>query len=103
MKELYLFCPFKLILSIFSSYLESYIKTASVFEKTNAKKALKNVEEFANEKGFSLNQKTQKMKEREKKIVSKSFHGVGIVVPVDKKTDVGYREIPESTGKLIST
>jgi len=30
-------------------------------------------------------------------VVTKTFHGAGIVVPVDKN-DVGYRELPETDG-----
>ncbi|XP_076001698.1 histone PARylation factor 1 [Genypterus blacodes] len=49
--------------------------------------------------GFSLEQKTKSMKQRDKKAVTKTFHGAGIVVPVDKN-DVGYRELPETDGDL---
>ncbi len=31
-------------------------------------------------------------------MVAKTFHGSGIVVPVDKN-NVGYRELPETDGK----
>lgn len=42
------------------------------------------------------------MKARDKKVVSKTFHGAGIVVPVDQN-EVGYRPLPETPGsqKLI--
>lgn len=33
-------------------------------------------------------------------VVTKTFHGAGIVVPVDKN-DVGYRELPETDGKTL--
>ncbi|KAG9479933.1 hypothetical protein GDO78_011780 [Eleutherodactylus coqui] len=33
-------------------------------------------------------------------VVTKSFHGTGLVVPVDKKNNVGYRELPETDGNL---
>ncbi|XP_071779374.2 histone PARylation factor 1 [Centroberyx gerrardi] len=49
--------------------------------------------------GFSLEQKTKGMKQRDKKVVTKTFHGAGIVVPVDKN-DVGYRELPETDAGL---
>ena len=29
-----------------------------------------------------------------------TFHGAGLVVPYDRKTQVGYREIPESNASL---
>ena len=37
------------------------------------------------------------MKERDKKVVCKTFHGAGLVVPVDEN-EVGYREVPETPG-----
>ncbi|KAM6939920.1 histone PARylation factor 1 [Xenentodon cancila] len=49
--------------------------------------------------GFSLEQKTKGMKQRDKKVVTKTFHGAGIIVPVDKN-DVGYRELPETDAGL---
>jgi len=33
-------------------------------------------------------------------VVTKTFHGAGLVVPVDKN-DVGYRELPETNGKYL--
>ncbi|KAM9857455.1 histone PARylation factor 1 [Aulostomus maculatus] len=48
---------------------------------------------------LSLEQKTKVMKQRDKKVVTKTFHGAGIVVPVDKN-DVGYRELPETDAGL---
>ncbi|XP_040274594.1 histone PARylation factor 1 isoform X1 [Bufo bufo] len=50
--------------------------------------------------GYSLEQKTASMKRRYKKVVTRSFHGAGLVVPVDKKNNVGYRELPETDGNL---
>ncbi|XP_061627307.1 histone PARylation factor 1 isoform X5 [Phyllopteryx taeniolatus] len=48
---------------------------------------------------LSLEQRTKSMKQRDKKVVTKTFHGAGIVVPVDKN-DVGYRELPETDAAL---
>uniref|UniRef100_A0A8D0BT07 Histone PARylation factor 1 n=1 Tax=Salvator merianae TaxID=96440 RepID=A0A8D0BT07_SALMN len=53
----------------------------------------------ANELGYSLEQKTANMRKRDKKVVTKTFHGAGLVVPVDKN-DVGYRELPETNANL---
>uniref|UniRef100_A0A8B9XJD4 Histone PARylation factor 1 n=1 Tax=Bos mutus grunniens TaxID=30521 RepID=A0A8B9XJD4_BOSMU len=55
--------------------------------------------EAARELGFSLEQRTVRMKQRDKKVVTKTFHGAGLVVPVDKN-DVGYRELPETDASL---
>ena len=48
----------------------------------------------------SLESKTAGMKLRDRQKVSITFHGAGLVVPYDKKSDVGYREIPESNASL---
>uniref|UniRef100_A0A4W2ICG6 Histone PARylation factor 1-like n=1 Tax=Bos indicus x Bos taurus TaxID=30522 RepID=A0A4W2ICG6_BOBOX len=55
--------------------------------------------EAARELGFSLEQRTVRVKQRDKKVVTKTFHGAGLVVPVDKN-DVGYRELPETDASL---
>ncbi|XP_042727411.1 histone PARylation factor 1 [Lagopus leucura] len=74
-------------------------------EVTDKKKnaVLKDIDEkltrTAKELGYSLEQKTMKMKQRDKKVVAKTFHGAGLVVPVDKN-DVGYRELPETNANL---
>lgn len=74
-------------------------------EVTDKKKnaVLKDIDEkltrTAKELGYSLEQKTMKMKQRDKKVVTKTFHGAGLVVPVDKN-DVGYRELPETNANL---
>ncbi|KAM8808192.1 histone PARylation factor 1 [Eudromia elegans] len=74
-------------------------------EVTDKKKnaILKDIDEKltrrAKELGYSLEQKTVKMKQRDKKVVTKTFHGAGLVVPVDKN-DVGYRELPETNANL---
>lgn len=57
------------------------------------------LKEKAESLGLSVEQKTKGMKQRDKKVVSKTFHGAGIVVPVDKN-DVGYRELPETDAGL---
>ncbi|XP_055241769.2 histone PARylation factor 1 isoform X2 [Gorilla gorilla gorilla] len=79
--------------------------TKKLKEITDKKKInlLKNIDEklteAARELGYSLEQRTMKMKQRDKKVVTKTFHGAGLVVPVDKN-DVGYRELPETDADL---
>jgi hypothetical protein len=55
---------------------------------------------YQDSKNISLDSKTAGMKLRDRQKVSITFHGAGLVVPYDKKTDVGYREIPESNASL---
>ena len=72
-------------------------------DSTNRKK-LQHLEEeivaWAKKKNFSLDLKSKKMKDRDKKVVCKTFHGAGIVVPVDDINDIGYRPVPETPGRL---
>lgn len=68
------------------------------------KKKLQNLEDevvaWAKKKNFSLDLKSKKMKDRDKKVVCKTFHGAGIVVPVDAINDIGYRPVPETPSDL---
>ncbi|XP_046331894.2 histone PARylation factor 1-like [Haliotis rufescens] len=48
---------------------------------------------------LSLDTRTKAMKSRQKKVVCDSFHGAGIVVPVDEN-EIGYRPVPETPGDL---
>ena len=59
------------------------------------------VSECARGHDLSLEQKTKAMKARNKNVVARTFHGAGIVVPVDQ-TGVGYRPLPETTGRRLS-
>ncbi|XP_006026278.2 histone PARylation factor 1 [Alligator sinensis] len=81
-------------------YLSKKLKEVTEKKKNSV---LKDIDEkltrTAKELGYSLEQKTMKMKQRDKKVVTKTFHGAGLVVPVDKN-DVGYRELPETNANL---
>lgn len=58
------------------------------------------MKKFAQSKNYSLDVRTPKTKTRDKRVVAKTFHGLGIVVPYDKKNDVGYRPLPESDAAI---
>ncbi|XP_048778072.2 histone PARylation factor 1-like [Ostrea edulis] len=55
--------------------------------------------DFAKSKDICLDLQSSGMKRRNKKVVCKSFHGAGIVVPVDEN-EVGYRPVPETPADL---
>ena len=38
-------------------------------------------------------------RQRGKQVLAKCLHKIGIVVPYDKKTDVGYRSLPKTDSK----
>uniref|UniRef100_A0A2K6EFC0 Histone PARylation factor 1 n=1 Tax=Propithecus coquereli TaxID=379532 RepID=A0A2K6EFC0_PROCO len=81
-------------------FLMKKLKEVTDKKKVNLLKHIdEKLTEAARELGYSLEQKTVKMKQRDKKVVTKTFHGAGLVVPVDKN-DVGYRELPETDAAL---
>lgn len=80
------------------TYLTLKIKQENPFKKAPLQRLYKEVESYAKKKNYPLETLTSNMKARNKQIVAKSFHGAGIVVPVEN--DVGYRNIPESNVNL---
>ncbi|KAL0272790.1 UNVERIFIED_CONTAM: hypothetical protein PYX00_005632 [Menopon gallinae] len=82
------------------NYLTQYIKTCDPFSKTKAAKFKESLSKWAQDNKFTLEKSTSKIKARQRRVNSKTFHGAGIVVPVDKKTDVGYRPLIETDAKL---
>ncbi|XP_063708059.1 histone PARylation factor 1-like [Culicoides brevitarsis] len=73
---------------------------ATPFNKAQVNKVKKQLEDWATEKGFSLTNKDEKITEREDKIVCRTFHRLGIVAEVDRKTKVGYRPLQLSDANL---
>ncbi|KAK2495823.1 hypothetical protein MC885_012939 [Smutsia gigantea] len=84
-------------------FLMKKLKEVTDRKKTSLLKDLDDrLTEAARGLGFALEQRTAKMRQRDKKVVAKTFHGAGVVVPVDKN-DVGYRELPETDGNVFLT
>ncbi|XP_064441361.1 histone PARylation factor 1 isoform X2 [Mirounga angustirostris] len=84
----------------FRLFLMKKLKEVTDKKKTSLMKNIdEKLTEAARELGYPLEQRTMKMKQRDKKVVTKTFHGAGLVVPVDKN-DVGYRELPETDANL---
>ena len=48
------------------------------------------------ELGLTTADRKTLMKRRNKEILAKCLHKIGIVVPYDKETDVGYRPLPKT-------
>lgn len=80
-------------------YLENDF-IATPFNKAQVNKVKKQIEEWTNEKGFSLTNKDAKIGEREEKIVCRTFHRLGIVADFNRKTKVGYRPLQLSDANL---
>ena len=75
-------------------------KEKSKAKQDKIKEVVKKLRAFAEAKNISLEENSSSMKERKKKVVCKTFHGAGLVVPVDEN-DVGYREVPETAGTIM--
>ncbi|XP_042868277.1 histone PARylation factor 1-like [Penaeus japonicus] len=74
------------------------MKSENPFKKITLQRLQQELEKYAKLKKHSLDQRPSSVQARSKKVVSKCFHGAGIVVPVHN--DVGYRPIPESNASL---
>lgn len=76
-------------------------KSANPFIQSKVPKLQKALQEYARERDISLETKTEAMKQRNRKTVSKTFNGLGLLVPVEKRTEVGYRELIETDGEFF--
>lgn len=56
--------------------------------------------DYAKEHSIDMEQTPDKLRARSKKVVCKTFHGAGLVVPFDKQTDIGYRPLLETDAAL---
>lgn len=88
--------------NIFQAVLNYFEKDfiATPFNKAQVNKIKKQMEEWANKKGFSLTNKDEKIGEREEKIVCRTFHRLGIVADFNRKTKVGYRPLQLTDANL---
>ena len=84
---------------ICSQIISARIKKADPFKKSQLATLKKQLEDWANKNDIIIEPPSQILKKRKKLMVARTFYECGIVVPVDKKTQVGYRKIPETDGK----
>jgi hypothetical protein len=87
---------------ICSQIISARIKKADPFKKSQLATLKKQLEDWANKNDIIIEPQSEILKKRKKLMVAKTFYECGIVVPVDKKTQVGYRKIPETDGKKTS-
>ncbi|KAG8186902.1 hypothetical protein JTE90_023788 [Oedothorax gibbosus] len=97
----------KLTLKGDNIFAAMYLDLTDIIKKLKAKekkskfsKILEDLKEFAKNKKYSLEIQSTKVKARSKKVVAKTFNGLGIVVPV--KNNVGYRPLPDSDATIKS-
>lgn len=56
--------------------------------------------EYAKQHSIDLEKTPELLRDRNKLVVCKTFHGAGLVVPFDKKSDTGYRPLLETDAAL---
>jgi len=92
---------FSLLYPHYSVYLQSKVKSANPFEKTAVMRLHSHLKNFAKQHNITLEKNTVNMQLREKRVVTRTFHRIGIVVPYDKKTQLGYRDLAVTDSKYI--
>lgn len=60
-------------------------KSCDPFKKMTISKLLNSIEVQANKLKLNLLEKTSNIKERDKKILTRTFNKIGLIVPYDKK------------------
>lgn len=90
---------FLILVIIYSAYLQDKAKSANPFEKPGITRLHSYLKKFTKEHNITLERKTIDMIAREKRVVARTFHKVGIVVPYDKKTQLGYRSLAATDSK----
>ncbi|XP_063823222.1 histone PARylation factor 1 [Ostrinia nubilalis] len=73
-------------------------KKKSPFTAMACQKLIDLMKKTADEEKFSLEAYT--MKKRQGKLIARTLHGAGIIVPYNKKTQLGYRNLAETDENL---
>ncbi|CAG9860522.1 unnamed protein product [Phyllotreta striolata] len=81
------------IFSAVNIFLEDLKKSGNPFKKMAIGKIQTSLLKDSDRLGLDMSKKTKDMVTREKKIVTRTFNKIGLVVPMDKKTQVGYRPL----------
>lgn len=87
-----------LLFIIFTYWIFSNSLKNSNKQKGEARRLKEQIERKAVEKKMNLGVNPPTLKARNKKVVAKTFHKMGIVVPLDEN-GVGYRDLQISNGK----
>lgn len=83
-----------------NSYFDTIKGKCDPFQKIKVSKIQTALQSWARDRSFLLDVSSAAMKARNKKIVTKTFHNAGLVVPFNKKTEVGYRGLTETDANL---
>ncbi|XP_011179166.2 histone PARylation factor 1-like isoform X2 [Zeugodacus cucurbitae] len=96
-------CKFEFIAgNVFDAFLYYLDKdfTSTPFTASLVSSTRKSLQMFLNMNDLKLEQLETLRKRRSAQVVAKTFHGAGIVVPYEGKTQVGYRPLIVSDGEL---
>ncbi|XP_015430516.1 PREDICTED: UPF0609 protein C4orf27 [Dufourea novaeangliae] len=88
------------IFGVMDIYIGEKVKLATPFEKTRIGQLQQRLRTYAKERNITLEKMTSSMQAWEKKAVARTFHKAGIVVPYDKKTELGYRDLSVTDSEL---
>ncbi|CAK9803266.1 Histone PARylation factor 1-like [Anthophora quadrimaculata] len=88
------------IFGAIDTHIGEKLKLATPFNKLQLAQLHQKLRSFAKERKITLEKKTTSMQAREMQVVAKTFHKVGIVVPYNKKTQLGYRDLAVSDNEL---
>lgn len=88
-------------------HLSAKLDTLDPFQRSKVAQVVEKIKLWVNRAmmegnshSLNLEKRSAAMKNRDRLKVAVSFHGAGIVVPYNKQTEVGYREIPETPASL---
>jgi hypothetical protein len=73
------------------------------FQRMKVSKVQKSLQLWAKDNNFAFDVPSVAMKARNKKVVTKTFHNAGLVVPCNKRTQLGYRQLIETDGEFLSS
>ncbi|XP_055385774.1 histone PARylation factor 1-like [Condylostylus longicornis] len=81
-------------------YFMDHDFTCTPFNMTEVKKIKESIKKFSGENNINLENFEDMRRERDKKVVTKTFHKAGVVVPYDRKTQLGYRPLMETDSNI---
>ncbi|KAL1506292.1 hypothetical protein ABEB36_005684 [Hypothenemus hampei] len=82
-------------------YLENFKKTGDIFKKMNVGNFQLKIKRKIDELQLDLSDRSDKIRKRERKTITKSFSKLGFIVPYNRKTQVGYRPLCISNKDLV--
>ncbi|KAH8294860.1 hypothetical protein KR018_003759 [Drosophila ironensis] len=96
-------CEFEFVAgNIFDAFLHflEHDFESTPFTSGQAAGTKKALQKFVSDQSLELPQLERLQRERNKRVVTKTFHRAGVVVPFDRKSQVGYRPLPVSDAEL---